>query len=270
MNISIFYFSGTGNTEVIAKKIKETLIGLDNEVDEYDITDKSNRNLSFDFDDYDGVVFGFPVYAWRIPKITREWLSGLKGKGTKSATFFTYGGVSVGAAHYTTKEILSVRNFKLLTSAEFLARHTFNLGGWELMSAKPDEDDLKVAENFASMFNEKLLKDEITEIILEEPEVDSERLDKMEFMLSAVPIPFWDDDDCSLCKTCESICPTGAINAEKKKINGKQCIRCLKCVITCPDNKIKVKDMTKHQKVIKKVNNLTEEVLNNKKSKIIT
>ena len=42
------------------------------------------------------------------------------------------------------------------------------------------------------------------------------------------------------------------------------------CVINCPDNVLKVKDLTKQFEFIKQANNLTDEVLNNKRSKIFS
>jgi hypothetical protein len=44
--------------------------------------------------------------------------------------FFTYGGFGVHPTHYSTRQILKEQNFIVVSSAEFLGAHTFNLGGW--------------------------------------------------------------------------------------------------------------------------------------------
>ncbi|OPX26263.1 MAG: hypothetical protein B1H05_02585 [Candidatus Cloacimonas sp. 4484_140] len=46
---------------------------------------------------------------------------------------------------------------------------------------------------------------------------------------------------CTKCSICLEICPTNAIDIERKKINYKLCLRCLRCYEACPENAISVK-----------------------------
>ena len=45
-------------------------------------------------------------------------------------------------------------------------------------------------------------------------------------------------DNCVTCGACFRNCPAGSINLKDKKINNELCIRCLKCVATCPKQAI--------------------------------
>lgn len=48
-------------------------------------------------------------------------------------------------------------------------------------------------------------------------------------------------ESCRKCAICEKICPTGAINIEKEKIDSAECIDCLRCQYECPQTLIKYK-----------------------------
>ena len=48
-----------------------------------------------------------------------------------------------------TRQILEEQNFIVVSSAEFLGAHTYNLGGHKAMEGHPDAIDLKMAKEFA-------------------------------------------------------------------------------------------------------------------------
>ena len=58
---------------------------------------------------------------------------------------------TTGYAHFHTKNQLDNANFQVLLSAEFFGRHTFNVGGWRILPERPDEDDFKVARDYANL-----------------------------------------------------------------------------------------------------------------------
>ena len=151
MNIAIIYFSATGNTAQIASTINETLKEYkDVNVEEFDVTTYSSRKNEIDFDQFDAFFFGFPVYALRAPTIMRDWLKTLKdGRGRKVSAFFTYGAVASGIAHHNMKELLENLNFRMVSSGEFVASHTYNRAGWDIARDRPNQDDLNVAKEYA-------------------------------------------------------------------------------------------------------------------------
>ena len=40
------------------------------------------------------------------------------------------------------------QHFRVVSSAEFLGAHTFNLGGWKALEERPDERDVAVAKEY--------------------------------------------------------------------------------------------------------------------------
>jgi flavodoxin len=107
MKILNLYFSGTGNTEKIAKQIEKTLLEHGHEVDTIKAGDHSEPDvLSYDF-----IFVGSGVYAWLPGKSMMELLSTLREKyaktgeikaasprrpGKKAVAYCTFGGGHTG------------------------------------------------------------------------------------------------------------------------------------------------------------------------------
>ena len=65
----ILYFSGTGNSKYIAKRIAEAI--RENTVD---LNMKIKENDTSPLQTGRDVIIVTPTYAWRIPKIVSEWI----------------------------------------------------------------------------------------------------------------------------------------------------------------------------------------------------
>jgi hypothetical protein len=126
------------------------------EVDKHDITSYSDRQAEIDLKQYQAMVLGVPVHSRRAPRVVREWLRTLDGKGKKCSMFFTYGGFGVHPAPYSTRQILEEQGFAVVSSAEFLGKHTFNLGGWKALADRPDASDFHVAKEYVTKTHKRV------------------------------------------------------------------------------------------------------------------
>lgn len=247
MKVMMAYFSATGNTGKIAEIIKKQFEELGASVDTWDITPLENRQKSLDLSPYDALIFGFPVHSLRAPRVTREWLSLLDGQGKKCSTFFTYGGFWLEPVHYTTQQILDKQNFVLISSAQFLGAHTYNLGGWKAMVNRPDKSDFEVAREYAERTYHRFSGEDPGKIeefpvpIFSDQEMDA--FEQFRFKLLEHP-PMRGDSECCLCGLCEEVCPTGAMNTESGTADMEKCIVCLKCMTVCPEDALHIKDLT--------------------------
>lgn len=247
LKIALVYFSATGNTKKIADTIKNYLAARRVFVTSIDITSYESRKKQLAFDEYDAVIFGFPIYSLRAPRICRQWLETLDGTGKKCAVFFTFGGFGKDPAHYYMKELLEKRSFTLVSTAEFLAVHTFNRSGWQAAEGRPHAADLKAAEKFT----EKTLRrftgeDPDTICDFDKPLYPSEQLDMAEqFRFKLITqLPNRDSQSCSMCMLCENLCPTNAMDAEKGMANPASCIACFRCIANCPDGVLHTNDIS--------------------------
>ncbi|NHJ21845.1 MAG: 4Fe-4S ferredoxin [Candidatus Lokiarchaeota archaeon] len=271
MNVLILYFSATGNTAKIAKVINEKFKEEGFKVTMSDITPLGDRQRKINFEPYQGVVFGAPTHARRAPRVLRDWLRTLDGKGKKCSMFFTYGGFGVHPAHYSTREILKEQNFIVVSSADFLGSHTFNLGGWRALEDRPSELDFEVAKDYVELTCKRFTgEDDRILGELEKTEYTEEQLNFAETLRfkKVTQLPTRYGEECIMCLDCENFCPTGAMDAESGEADKEKCIACLGCVYICPEKVLKINDMSKSwsQKLDKE--KVTEESIKEQKSKI--
>jgi len=271
MKVLIAYFSATGNTGRIAKVIGERFTELGVDVTTADITSSASRQEKIDLAPYQAVVFGAPIHVCRAPRVVREWLSTLDGQHKKCSMFFTYGGFGVHPTHYSTKQILEARNFRVVSSAEFLGAHTYNLGGWKGMEGRPDASDFAVARDYADLTYKRFAgEDDGVLGEMEKTEYTEEQLDGAEAHRFKIltQLPTRGGEECSMCLICEESCPAAAMDAEAGEADRGKCIACLACVANCPDSALKINDMRKSWTVRLEMENATEESLKGKKSRI--
>ena len=167
--IAIIYFSGTQVTDAYAKVIQQALTAKEVDAQLINVTSYASRQKSLALNQYSGVVFGFPVYADFAPSVINEWIPTLQGQGTPCAMFFTYGARTTGYAHFHTKILLEQSGFRVRFSAEFLGRHTFNFGGWQVLADRPDERDFAVAQEFAELALKRFLQTSSDDLALQKP-----------------------------------------------------------------------------------------------------
>lgn len=216
MHILLSFFSATGTTRNIAEVIKNKMFDLGCIVDFIDVTSKSTRK-SVDISGYDAAIFGAPVYSSIAPRVFCDWLGSLEGKGKKCAMFFTYGGFRAAPIHYNTKKILERSNFRVVSSAQFPAAHSFNLAGWRALENRPDKRDFELAEKFCDKIldcfsgkNEELMAD---------PEKYEFTEDELQTIATSrfkavTKLPKRIIESCGMCKKCVGNCPTGAFDVE--------------------------------------------------------
>ena len=264
MNVLILYFSATGNTAKLAKVIEERFAEVGCKVTMANMTSYEDRQEKIDLAPYEAVVFGAPIHVRRAPRVVREWLRTLNGQGKKCSMFFTYGGFGVHPTHYSTRQILEEQHFRVVSSAEFLGAHTFNLGGWKAMEGRPDERDFDVAKEYVERTYTRFInEDENLLGELEKTEYPEELLDAAEASRFKVLtlLPTRGGQECGMCLECEELCTTGAIKAESGETDKGRCIACLACVANCPEQVRPLPGRPERRPIKLEKENMTEETL---------
>ena len=89
----ILYFSGTGNSKYVAKRIADALgDALVNLNDRIKASDTSPVETG------ERVIIVTPTYAWRIPRVVRDWLLKTELRGAKQVWFVMTCGSEIGNA----------------------------------------------------------------------------------------------------------------------------------------------------------------------------
>ena len=275
LKIALVYFSATNVTHTYIQTIQEGLLGQGCTVQSFNVTTHASRQNSLPFDGYNCVIFGFPVFFDFAPSVINEWLPTLDGRGKKCATFFTYGARTTGYAHFHTKLLLERVGFHLLFSAEFPGRHSYNVGGWRVLPERPNAQDFTVARKFAALAVERFSRDEFSVLMLQKPfgynQVMALLENKQDIVGRHWRNPLRLEEECSMCRSCETECPTQSFDADTGLSNPRTCIGCMHCVYICPDKALKVPGMKEaYDDAFLSNWHLTEEMMNMKKSRIIT
>jgi len=271
IKILLAYFSGTGNTEKITEVINHTLLTFNADIETYDITLPSNRSEKKDLSIYDAVIFGFPVYSMRAPRVAREWIESLDGNGIKCSVFFTYGGFGVSPAHYFMQQLLAKAGFELVSTAQIPGAHTFNHGGWKALPGRPDDLDFEAVREYTTRTIQRFTGSEIGKLKqFDKPDRDEADFDEFEkYRFNIVTHgPSRDDRDCSMCGICEQVCPVQAMDAEAGFPDRNKCILCLKCIVNCPENVLQINDMGPGWIKKLELHNMKEEEVNSLRSEM--
>ena len=106
----ILYFSGTGNSKYVAKRIADALgDALVNLNDHIKASDTSSVETG------ERVIIVTPTYAWRIPRVVRDWLLRTEPRGAKQVWFvMTCGGEHKAFATFEVRPYFVVGHFHIV------------------------------------------------------------------------------------------------------------------------------------------------------------
>ncbi|MCK5183308.1 MAG: hypothetical protein KAQ95_03295, partial [Candidatus Heimdallarchaeota archaeon] len=228
-----------------------------------------SRQSQFDFSEFDACFFGFPVFGGRLPHVADDWMKSIDGKNLKCSMFFTYGARDLELAHQVTYYLLTQANFQAVLSAQFIGKHSFSVAkGCSLAEDRPNQLDFDVATEFALQSIKRFQTNIEFNIDLSDFTYEPVRIGETKGIF-AIFYPSRGKDDCSMCYLCEKECPVEAFDATSGETNRKLCIMCMHCVTICPDKVIHVGDGTQFFEIFVKQTGLTEDIVEQKRSKII-
>lgn len=236
--IYAMYFSATGTTQKICETMAERLAELTKrEKLTYDFTNIKNRNSFPDFESGDIVFFGTPVYAGRVPNVLLKYLATIKGCGAYAIPIVLFGNRNYDDGLIELRNILETQGFRTIAGAAFVGEHSFSR---ILAKGRPDEADLKEAEEFAGKIYEIINSGNIKTpayVKGEEPirpyYQPRDRKGNPVNILKVKPIV--DAEKCTRCGICAEVCPMGSISKEDVFSYTGICIKCGACEKRCPE-----------------------------------
>ena len=219
MNIEkwiIAHFSPTGGTKKVADAIAA---GFHIPVVEADLT---KADSAITLSENDALMAVLPVYAGRVPQISLERLSALKGNGQKAVAVVVYGNREYDDALLETKDTLEAAGFQLIAAAAFIAEHSMCRS---IAAGRPDAQDEALCRQFAA---DVMAKAEDAAPFQVPGNTPYKELKPSAFHPAA-------NESCVKCGDCAEQCPVGAIPLDDPSLtNNDLCINCMRCVQICP------------------------------------
>lgn len=263
MKITIFYFSGTGNTWWVAKKIASLFKERGHEADMVSI-EKSDADwemmLPKVLSESQMIGIGHPVYGSSIPENMKKWLKetlckNAEGKiNGKGAFIFNTMAMFSGDTPLIARKLLRKCGFRVKHAINI--RTMSNLPQWKgLMTwdKTKQEEILTNAENKCEKYVDKILsnkewvmrRDPLSRFIGWIQRVGMKYEEKTLKKLFKV-----DQERCNLCGSCVKFCPVDNLKimeteTKPKVFYGDDCIYCLRCFNHCPQDAIIVMERTR-------------------------
>ncbi len=252
MNISICYFSGTGNTWWVSKKLKETL-EKDHIVSMFSV---ENNDINRDdvFSETHHVIIGYPIYASKMPKPMDDFIKKIpqQNKNITLSVFCTQAIASGDGAYYDKKRF-SDKGFDFLQSKHFKMGNNFYLPHLPIAPVKNKEHLQSInnralieINNFANSIN-KNLKSHVNPLgIVLGATQRAGYTAAINIVNKSLGV---EKESCTSCLICIKHCPSNNIFMGEDGIEfNKGCIGCVRCYNFCPPKAITLGKKTLNRK----------------------
>jgi ferredoxin len=226
----ILYFTGTGNSRYIAKRIAEAL------GDELlSMNDRIKAGDTSPVTSDERLVIVTPTYAWRIPRIVRDHLAETNFPCARQAWFVMTCGSEIGNAAGYNRTLCQERQLTYMGTAQII-----------------------MPENYIAMFNAPQTEEARQIVAKSEPDIDRvisaiktgqkfapPRNNLYDRFMSGPVNPifysffvkanaFTAGDACTGCGQCAKLCPTNNITVQNgKPVWGGDCTHCMACICRC-------------------------------------
>lgn len=237
MNTKLFYFTGTGNSFIVAKQLAERLQNCKL----IPIVQMMKKEKVSSIPEKVGFVF--PLYYYGLPKIVNDFIQKIDLSNSEyHFAIITRAGEEDGASFYQLKELFNTKSKTL--DAEFAVEMPNNFIIEYPAETKEQQEDkfIKAIEeieqisNFINNNESRLREQQKTRYYTRFKRINEEFQLKVNFSDDK----FYFDENCTSCGICQKICPVDNILL----IDGKphwqhQCQQCLACINYCPEKSIK-------------------------------
>lgn len=233
-NISLYYFSGTGNSLKIAKDLAE-------QFDDASLIPIATRNGSVhSSDEHEIIGFVFPVYFLDMPDIVKQFVEQLSFKHAQYIFAVINCGEHAGNTLYNFDRLLQRKGqqlhagFILLMPDNSIVIST-KLEEHQKRFIQEPEQIKRIAETikqkktclpkYKGIVRNKMLKPFLLAIMKGYYRLDNKRCDSTR---------------CNQCHVCAQICPTNNITKTKGlPLWGNNCTQCYACIQWCPQQAIR-------------------------------
>lgn len=238
----ILYFSGTGNSEYIAKRIgqrmKDETISIFDKIRHHDTTSLTSQHPW---------VIVVPTYAWRIPHIVSQWISETSLEGNRDVYVIMSCGGSIGNAEAYVKKVFVEKQMNVLGCIDVLMPENY-IALFRTPSQEVAESIIQKAETKIDQIAQDIQKG--NSFCSPHPSVfdiiNSSFVNPIFYPMFVHTKKFYTTSACISCGLCEIVCPFHNIHlVNGTPVWGKECTHCMACINKCPKEAIEYGKHTK-------------------------
>jgi ferredoxin len=242
----IFYFSGTGNTELVAYMLREALSKREYATQLIRMEDILKNKLLLDLSRYDLIGIGSQVIGFGAPRLVYEFIKALpNANGQKTFVFRTAGGVA--PVNYNASKPM-MRKLKRKGYDVFYERIFSISSNW----ISKFDDNVIVKLHEATQKKVGLMCDGLVKGEQRILKTGFMQRIMMECIMFTTPFFFRIagkryavKDTCTHCGQCVKNCPASNIVVKNGRTTFQSsCSFCMRCIYSCPNNAIELKSFS--------------------------
>jgi len=236
-NIDLYYFSGTGNTLLVVRKMAEIF-----QWEGYNVNlEKIELSKGFDVNTEHTIGLGFPVAILSTYNLVWDFIKSLpEVQGTEIFMVDTMGGYSGGLVG-PLRTILEGKGYQPIGACEIVMPVNIFFIQDDKTNMEKVKKGLEIAEKYATALIEgrsrwgrvPFFSDAMNLISKAGLMLTKISLHQKYFKFRA-KISL-----CNKCGICAEICPVGNIKLDEYPLTGNKCEYCMRCVSMCPHGAIK-------------------------------
>ncbi|MNM12123.1 hypothetical protein D3C81_222950 [compost metagenome] len=240
---AIFYFSGTGNTEVVARLLSEALTREGGGADLFRIEDIIKGHRTPDYAGYGLIGIGHPVMGFGASSLVERFVRQLpSSSGTPVFVFKTASSphyINYGASHVLLRSLRQkgyspFHNSLLAMPCNLFMKYDDRLNKQLYEAARRKTED--IGNEIRGRMPRKLKMNLLLRVVL-----------RSVYWGEGIAARFFAkglsaSSSCTLCMKCVRECPVSNIKKTEQGLSfGSDCMWCMRCIYNCPREAIQAK-----------------------------
>ncbi len=229
----ILFFSGTGNSEYVAKRLAGIL-------GDRTVPIVSLKNYEFD---EQRIVWVFPTYSWGVPPIVKSVISKTVTNSDCRHFMVTTCGDDIGNCHIMWRKLMESRNMTAVSAFSVIMPNTyvfmkgFNVDPYNVVKKKLSGVNTRVDDIANAISKDNAPHDDVNRGCFAWIKTNIIYPYFVRFCMK--PEKFTVSENCNGCGLCAKKCPLSNISMnDDKPVWGSHCAFCSRCYHQCPRHAI--------------------------------